>query len=343
MDEFFYADLFIKQMQKFLKVKDRVAEVWYDYPRVVINPLSMEVMNEAPSIMIHDIACLDEILDEYWSVVQKVDIDFTKVNQYHQLKYFLSNVWRNATNYDYNHPEEFFMRMTSFIEDKTFQEFDGSILAGNFMNDNIFITRKQARRGFETPYELSFSILTKDFSKEELPVIRYGILEDEIGVKKAYLYAIQNEQDRISKELERKWKDMNATISGMENRGVHSRAFLLSIAISLGLFQAAGVEEILVNDFQISRFYTLNRYLKDYEHTSRIQQTITNKFLKTMLRMEYEFLNLSAVSYPNDIDNFLHMRIGGNLVTENVLLQEAYQLGLSAYKNNTDKQLIIKK
>ena len=235
------------------------------------------------------------------------------------------------------------MRMTSFIEDRTFQEFDDEVLAGSFIEDNIFIMRKQAKRGFETPYELSFSVLTKDSFREELPVLRYGILEDETGRKKAYLYAIQNEQDRISKELEQKWKDMNATISGMENRGVHSRAFLLSIAISLGLFQAAGIEEILVNDFHPSRFYSLNKYLDDYEHTSRIQHTITNKFLKTMLRMEYEFSNLSVVSYPNDIDNFLHMRIGGDLTTENLLLQEAYQLGCTSYKNNTDKKLVIKK
>lgn len=343
MNEFFYANLFIKQMQKFLKVEGRVAEVWYDYPKVVINPLLFEGMNEAPSIMIHDIEYFDKILDEYWSVIQKIDIDFTKMNENHQLKYYLSNIWRNATNYDYNHPEEFFMRMTSFIEDRTFQEFDDEVLAGSFIEDNIFIMRKQAKRGFETPYELSFSVLTKDSFREELPVLRYGILEDETGRKKAYLYAIQNEQDRISKELEQKWKDMNATISGMENRGVHSRAFLLSIAISLGLFQAAGIEEILVNDFHPSRFYSLNKYLDDYEHTSRIQHTITNKFLKTMLRMEYEFSNLSVVSYPNDIDNFLHMRIGGDLTTENLLLQEAYQLGCTSYKNNTDKKLVIKK
>lgn len=346
MKEYFYANLFIEQMRKFLKVGEKQLDVFYDFPRVIINPVVFEPMDHPQSIMIHDVELLDKTLKKYWDIVQNTDILFTRINESHQLKYYLTNIWRNATNDDYEHPVEFFNRMISFIKDATFEDLDNGKLLGSFLNDDILVKRKQAKRCFETPYELSFVVRSTGKNgvtqNAELPVLRYGITQDGIKSKKAWLYAIQNEGDRISSDLELKWKDINSTISGMKNRGVHARPFLLSLAVSLGLFRAIGVKEILINDLQFSRFYTLNKKLEKSDCVDSIQNTITNKFLKTMLRMEYEFSNLSVTSYPNDIDNYMHMRLEDELVSNNPLLQEAYQLGRNAYEKNA-KSFVLKK
>ncbi len=162
MRDYFYANMFIEQMRKFLKITDQQLDVFYEFPNVIINPLSLDAMNQPPSIIIHNIECLDEILKRYWDTIQNTNIRSTIINESHQLKYYLTNIWRNATNDDYEHPENFFTRMTSFIEDETFHEFDNGKLLDNFIDDDIFVCRKQAKRCFETPYELSFSILSKE-------------------------------------------------------------------------------------------------------------------------------------------------------------------------------------
>lgn len=104
----------------------------------------------------------------------------------------LERIWRNATPYDFQHPEEYIEKVTAFINDSTFETLSTEIHdLGKIPTfeeySQLQLTRKQAASGFETPYVLAAYLAdpeTKD--SIELPYVRYAIAE-----KTAYIYAVQ--------------------------------------------------------------------------------------------------------------------------------------------------------
>lgn len=126
----------------------------------------------------------------------------------------------------------------------------------------------------------------------------------------------------------------------MQNRGVHSPNFLGSLAIFFGMISSLDIEKILINDMQTARWKSLskNEGLDEISKV-RIQQNITNKTMKTFLRLANEFEGLKIAAFPNEIDNYMHLKMKQKLTSKNSILEEFYRLGYFYQENMKNNYL----
>ena len=54
----------------------------------------------------------------------------------------------------------------------------------------------------------------------------------------------------------------------------------------------------------------------------RIQANLTEKFLRTFLRLSEQYNNLNITAYPYEIDSYLSLEVAGRLTSENKLLND---------------------
>lgn len=336
MEKHILSQAFINQLKKRISHKEQ--GIIQDNHKIIIHPISNETnFIASPCVQINNLDLLEKNLKEYWYAINTTNIKFTQTDERHQMKYYFTNIWKNATNSDYTNPENFIKRITSFIQDNTFQELENDKLLGYLDNYAIYIKRKEADLGYETPYEILVYIQDNSGLKTYLPAIRYGIYNN-----KVYFYAIQNEyyeDSYLNKTFDKYLRNINNSISGMENRGVHTPRFIFTIALFLGLISSYNFDEILINDLQISRWFNLTRQELSDERLYQIQYTITNKLMKTFIRLSKEFPTLTISSFPNEIDNYMHLKIKTQLFSDNFLLNQAYLLGLNANKKIKEKKL----
>lgn len=78
----------------------------------------------------------------------------------------------NATNMELNNVEEFFIRYTSFMNDKTFENIRKPKYIGNLFDDELYVMSKRSEIEYETPFYLAFMLKNK---RVELPNVRMGI------------------------------------------------------------------------------------------------------------------------------------------------------------------------
>ena len=290
-------------------------------------------------------------MEQYLSSIKNSDLPFCECNERIGEKYHISNIWNNATNYDFDNPERFIKRYTDFILDDTFNYFDeikciGSIGVVDGVESYIYLRRDKCPRGYETPFELSFFIGNIETSTAlyPLPKIRYGFESDK-NQKKAYIYALQNDIRpalfRYNEELDCYMRKINGYISGMENRGVHSPSFIFAIVLFLSTISSLGISELLIPDMLLgrrknkSRFNNMNE--KDLDD---LQYNLTNKNIKTFIRVAMEIEGIDIFSYPNDIDSFLHIKIGPDIFSENEVISKLIEIGSVANKSDENWRTI---
>lgn len=73
-----------------------------------------------PNLVINNVDVFEKVLERYLDAIRNTNIKSTKIDQRHNEKYFLFNIWKNATMSDYLNPEKFINRYTNFILDDTF-------------------------------------------------------------------------------------------------------------------------------------------------------------------------------------------------------------------------------
>lgn len=326
-------EVFLNQMKKILK-NNKIIQTG---KKQIINPQTGK-QTYPLSLIIHNPEQLKQNLQIYWDTIQKISLKSTTIDKRHEYKYYCSSLWKNATSFDFSHPEEFIQRYTSFILDQTFSSLDNFTYLGKFSDCKLYIKRKQAPIGFETPYELE-AVLVQNQNVVPFPILRYGISEKE-RVKTAYIYALQREhyeRTELQIALEKKWDIIKKSVSSMQNRGIHTPAFLLMASLFLGLLDSENIKEMCIPDFFPRRYYQIQNTGNDADS---IQRTITDKFLKTMIRLAGEFDHLEISGYPGDIDSFLHLKIKGPLFSKNKYLQDIFTCG-KTYQ--TGKPKILKK
>lgn len=324
-----------KAREQGIKGEDRHAFVQRSGKRVTIVPRIHE--EYMPEIIINDIDVFERNLKKYLDAIKYTDIKSTTLDDRHTDRYFLFNIWKNATASDFQNPEKFILRYTNFIKDQTFSEFDELTPIGNFAGNMVMAQRCQDDYGFETPYIMHLS-LTDGKHIYNLPWIRYGITQNRFGEKLAYIYGIQRMETSSDEEYGAKMqKAINGVNTGVkEYRNEVTPSFIASLGIFMGMLEGAGIKSIKAPDFLVGRY---GRYsnAKTEEETDRIQYNLTEKFFRNFSRLDSQLDNFKVEPIDiSEFNSFLCMSLDKFKGCKNETLAQLYEIGRIAVEKRKD-------
>lgn len=304
-----------------------------------------------PTLFIQNKKAFDELLELYVNIALKFYDESNYLMDYvngeeTKTKTILTLLWSNATIEDFNNPITFLKRRIKYFENKLNEISNYNIGSSETLGCNIIIDNIKTNIKNETPYALKIT-LTNGIEKYELPLIYYGIYNNEV-----YIYAIQNnkkfntENNKFQKFIKRKLYSLDDGIDvkseTYENYGVGNikditHSFLLALNIALSIFKSIGIDKVIVPSILITRWNSKEIMLDkkgnidEYYHDN-IQSNLTEKLIRTFIRLSNQNKNIEINSLPSEIDYNLILNINENEDIDNKLLKETY---LIKQKNNS--------
>lgn len=255
-------------------------------------------------------------------------------NDREKIKMIIASLFANATFDDFASPIEFLNRRIDFFDNSKEETLESAFIPSLKSTLVSSITKDKIYN--ETPYELQ-SYFKSDDGIFKLPEVKFGIDHDTL-----YIYAIQNSiQEKTSyvKKINRALYKVNDGFiddSTAELKDV-TASFLVVGAILLSYMQNKNISKVKISSMLIERWNAKRmaiskkskyRNLTNEETESllneqeRIQSNLTEKFLRTFLRLSEQYNNITITSYPYDIDTYLTIELNGKLVSDNSLLND---------------------
>ena len=308
----------------------RKAEVKRIGKKVIITPKRNP--EYIPEFVINNVDVFEETLRRYLDTIKTTHIKSTRMDDRHNERYFIFNIWKNAASSDFQNPEKFIARYTNFIKDDTFSQFDRLMTLGMYENSMLMVQREEDDYGFETPYIMHLSFTNGKYIYN-LPWIRYGISQNQNGDKMAYIYALQKMEPSLSEQYnEEIRKNLNKLNSGVKKyRNVTPNA-IAALSVFMGMLEAEGVTAIKVPDFLIGRYGRFVNATTE-EETDRIQYNLTNKFMRNFLRLDEQLDNVRVEPIPVDAYNsFMCVSLDEMKDCKNQAIKQLYNLGRGGEK-----------
>lgn len=310
-----------------------------------------------PTLNIHNKDVFNKLLTEYLNLSkEKYDLSYyieeikdCGISNYEQVinKLVLTNVWANATYDDFNEPEEFLSRQIGFLKDETFSECESPTIIGfsDILGGYIEVEKINEILVNETPYSLKISIIEPETNERyTFPIVRYGIHNN-----KCYIYAVQKDKkydidNKFKKKVNRKLYQIGENFDSELNPDLKdvSASFVVSSNIALGLLSNKGINDIVIPSILIERWNAKERTIiekskrmeddinyiesKKEEHVM-IQSNLTEKLLRTFMRIVSHNNTFEVTSYPFDTDSSLHIRTSDSIECNNTLLSETFNIG----------------
>ena len=298
-----------------------------------------------PTLKITDKRLFDSLLIEY----VKKSLDFyefeeeIKDDERLKIKKILTFLFANASIDDFENPVNFLKKKINFLEDKTLMSLNDEFLC-NTLDAKICIKTVKASSTSETPYKVKFELVGED-GKYNMPSIYVGLYND-----KAYVYAIQKEKDlnldskKIKRNLYKIDDGLDDKEDNFENYGIGNLkdvtpSFLLAVNILIGILNEKGIDKIVVpsilplrwNAKEIANYkkgILKNYSSEDMNNMSlqheQIQSNLTEKLIRTFLRLVHHHSGIDVVSYPTDGDFDLNLSISKSDKCNNPILAETY-------------------
>lgn len=324
-----------------------------------------------PTLVIKNKENFNKLLTEYLNLAKnKYDLtkyyealEFSDIENYEQVinKIILTTLWANATYDDFTESEEFLKRQISFLKDNTFSEYEAPTIIGysEVLGGYIEIENINETIMNETPYSLKISLIEPNTNERyTFPLVRYGI---ENG--KCYIYAVQKDKkydvdNKFKKKVNRRlfqigenFDTKNDTYENYKEGNLKdvSASFVIASNIVLGLLASKEINDIVVPSILIERWNaketgiiekskrqenSVDYIATNKEEHNNIQSNLTEKLLRTFLRIVSHNKTFEVTSYPFDIDSSLHIRTSSELECNNTLLNETF---LIAEKVNNKK------
>lgn len=321
-----------------------------------------------PTLIIKDREKLINGINEYVNLASefyKDDIRFQDTSL--KEKYLIACLLSNTLVTDFNDLDCLFTRHSNFMRDNSFDEFFNVHNLGysEILKSNLCV--KVTKQGVleETPYGIdSFLVDEEDNEIYRFPTVRFGISDE-----KAYIYAIQGRNNNENKKIERilrktgeGFDEKNTDRDPIENpENLYSVSpwslVALTVAVSL-IKNNTNVKEFCAPYFLINRwnavevsYQNLKEKYKDrmddalvsevickkqnqvLEHEDK-QRNITDKFLRTIRRLDHHFSNVEIDTFQLEMDSSLHFTVDDDYECNNSLLNEVYNLA-SVNKNNS--------
>ena len=317
-----------------------------------------------PRLIIKDKGSFNKLLAEYLDLA-KSKYDLTKyyeelnlanVENYEQVinKIILTTLWANATYDDFEDSKEFLIKQIAFLKDETFSEYEEPTIIGysEILGGYVEVEKISESILNETPNSLKISLIEPGTNeKYTFPLVRYGIKDG-----KCYIYAVQknkkyDEDNKFKKKVNRRLfqigENFDTKNDTFENYGEGnlkdvSASFVVASNIVLGLLASKGITDIVIPSILIERwnaketgiivkskkeenkeeFITSNK-----EEHNKIQNNLTEKLLRTFLRIVNHNKTFGVTAYPFDIDSSLHIKTNEEVDCNNTLLNETFLIG----------------
>jgi hypothetical protein len=309
-----------------------------------------------PTLMIKDKGLFNELLIEYVNkaltfynednypeeVINKIGYNQDRVSKE---KMIMTLLFSNATYEDFIDPIDFLKKRIAFMDNNkedTNNHGYSSILDGDIetsiIKDKIYN---------ETPFKFVIK-LSNNGEEFIFPEIRFGIYDDTL-----YIYAMQNAKNinnnNYSKKVNRALfkigegfdnKVDNYEIFNEGNLKDISASFLVALNIFINYMNSLGYNKICVSSILMPRWngkvisilekdkLSLTESKKDemQSNVENIQKNLTEKLLRTFLRLIHHYSGLDVTSFPFDVDSNLHMLVTSKLESNNDLLNETANL-----------------
>lgn len=317
-----------------------------------------------PTLVIKNKESFNKLLTEYLTLARtKYDLtkyyealEFSDIKNHEQVinKLILTTLWANATYDDFSDSEEFLRKQISFLKDNTFSEYNEPTIIGysEMLGGYVEIENISEPILNETPNSLKISLVEPETNeKYTFPLVRYGIKDG-----KCYIYAVQKNKkfdidNNFKKKVNRKlfkigenFDTKNDTYENYKEGNLKdvSASFVVASNIALGLLSSKGINDIVVPSILIERWNAKEKNIivrsgreenkEEYieinknEH-NEIQSNLTEKLLRTFLRIVSHNNTFEVIAYPFDIDSSLHIRTCSELDCNNSLLNETFLIG----------------
>ena len=217
----------------------------------------------------------------------------------------------------------------------------------HFLNSSIKIQKQTHSIAMETPYRIDLSLVNSIDDKEvsyPLATVSYGICEEN-GEKVCYVYSLMKPKTKyISKEevfYDKKIARMLYKLNeGIENYEVSeyfdykegnskyypegnitdvTPSFVLSLNVFLTLLQREGIHHLKAIPYLPVRYLSreiIASGMKDDDtryqlklRNDKIQENITNKFIRTFRRMAFHNPDVEVLSTPYEVSEYLELDI----------------------------------
>ena len=266
-------------------------------------------------------------------------------------KLILMQLFTNATVEDFNDPISFLKKRIAFIDNHV----DKSIDLGysETLGANLELITMKDTLNNETPSE--FLIRATDSNDIWIsPRVKYGIDGDTV-----YIYAIQNankNNGNLTKRINRKLYKVGEGFidkGGEENPKDVTASFLVTLNMAISYFRSLGYEKIIVPSilpvrWNVKKIIFANKHKRKKITDEKfeilnseldvIQSNLTNKLIRTFLRLTCHYNNFMVDSFPYELDSALHMYIDNEkrMICNNKLLLETNEM-VSSKSNNLTK------
>ncbi len=317
-----------------------------------------------PTLIIKNKERFNKLLIDYLNLAKsKYDLtkyyealDFSEIKNHEQVinKIVLTTLWANATYDDFSESEEFIKRQIAFLKDDTFSKYNEPTIIGysEMLGGYVEIENISEPILNETPTSLKISLIEPETNERyTFPLVRYGIEDG-----KCYIYAVQknkkfDEENSFKKKVNRRlfkigenFDTKNDTYENYKEGNLKdvSASFVVASNIALGLLSSEGINDIVIPSILIERWNAKETNIlvrsereknsEEYIDTNKdehdqIQSNLTEKLLRTFLRIVSHNKTFEVSSYPFDIDSSLHIKTSPELDCNNSLLNETFLIG----------------
>ena len=288
-----------------------------------------------PCLTIKNLNTFTELLEIYIKKsLEFYDLSSFEGNEKERIKMIIALLFANATFDDFANPIDFLNRRIAFFENSKEETLKSTFISS--FNSSLTASISKDKIYNESPYYLNAALRSED-GVFKLPEVKFGIMDDTL-----YIYAIQNipqEKTNYTKKINRALYKVNDGFTDESTADLKdtTASFLIVSAILLSFMQAKNINKIKISSILIERWnakriaiskkakyknLTNEETEKLIKEQERIQANLTEKFLRTFLRLSEQYNNLNITAYPYEIDSYLSLEVAGRLTSENKLLND---------------------
>ena len=319
-----------------------------------------------PTLIIKDKDLFDSLLIQYVNLamnfydMDNYDKDILNYKMYDEdrrickEKVILSLLFANATVEDFNDPCQFLRKRIDFINNHLVGKYD--VGYSDILKANVSIEIEKDVINNETPYQMIINAINHDGQVYEFPRIKLGVSNDVV-----YIYAIQNkvgENNSFSKKINRilykvgEGFNEEYDVDGENLKDITS-SFLVSLNMCIAFLNSYNYTDIFVPSCLIERWNAKsianllrikykklddNKANEIFDNQDMLQVNLTNKLIRTFLRLGCHYNNIDILAFPYEVDSSLHLRINNNnLICNNSLLYDTYMLVENNFNNKHRK------
>ena len=273
-----------------------------------------------PTLIIDNKREFDKLLCEYVIKALKYYDDRNFFNKKERIKEILAHLLANATYDDFNKPINFLKKRIAFLDNAN--NYSENIGYSDILGCDLNLEIRKDTINNETPEEFVIECRNKD-EKYLFPRVKFGIMGDTV-----YIYAIQNsreEKNNLAKQINRKLYKVGEGFTDSNNEENYkdvTASFLVVLNMAINYFNSIGYNKFIIPSILIVRWNA--KQIMNNNMNEIIQYNITNKLIRTCLRLGVHYNNIDVMSLPYEVDSNLHLHINNmiDMKCNNKLLEE---------------------